>query len=697
MHDRYNTETRQSSWEMPEVYKTAIAQTGLPPKPPYVNAAVVYLALTSTRPQQYVTGGFPALTQGNDAGDRGADRPSGFGNEPNGVRAPTFQKSSDPEYNSYEEAEAAFMKLLKRVNVQPDWTWEQAMRATIKDAQFRAVKDPKDRRAAFDKYVADVRLQERERERERLAKLRADFAAMLRSHPEIRPHTRWRTARPILERETIFRSTDDDAERRQLFAEYVAQLQKAHAEREGAARRAALDELVAILRGLELEPYTRWADAHARIRAHERFAADAKFQTLTNSDVLTAFENHIKALERTFNDERQREKALRARREREARDAFADLLAELRAAGKLKAGTTWNDVFPTLEADPRYTNLLGQAGSGPLELFRDALEEAERALRASRNTVYDVLEDRRFEVTPRTTLAEFEAVMAADRRTAALPRDARELLFARLRDKVARRAHDDEHAAERARRRAADALRARLRRLEAPPLRPDDDWAAVRRRVEHTDEFRALPDEDLRRQAFDKVIRRLKDKDDDAPSRARPARGADRDRAPASTDGRRGTARRTPEKEPDAYEADRRKAVADRERQYRRGGPDALSPPPPRRRSTERADRRGEGGRLSAGFERERRDADRERGHRSRAGGGRDELDYGNGGGRRRTRDMSEGAESVGSRKRARKGERSRERERERERERKEREAAAKKAAEEAYESGSEEGEMVES
>ena len=95
------------------------------------------------------------------------------------------------------------MKLLKRSNVQPDWTWEQAMRHTIKDPQFRAVKDPKDRRAAFDKYVTDVRQQERDREKDRLAKLRADFAAMLRSHPEIKHYTRWTTARPILERETI--------------------------------------------------------------------------------------------------------------------------------------------------------------------------------------------------------------------------------------------------------------------------------------------------------------------------------------------------------------------------------------------------------------------------------------------------------------------------------------------------------------
>ena len=399
-----------------------------------------------------------------------------------------------------------------------------------------------------------------------------------------------------------------------------------------------MDELIPILRSLDLEPYTRWSDAHARIQAHDRFANDAKFQTLTKSDVLTAFENHIKALERTFNDERQHEKALKARREREARDAFIDLLGELRAAGKLKAGTAWNDVFATLEHDPRYTNLLGQSGSGPLDLFRDELEEAERALRSSRNTVYDVLEDRRYEVTPRTAWPDFQAVMAADRRTAALPRDALELLFARLRDKVARRAHEDEHAAERQRRRAVDALRSRIRKLDGPPVRADDDWAAVRRRVEAADEFRALPDEELRKQAFDKVVRRLKEKDDDAQreraaahssSRARDrngVRGADRDartRCPG----------RPPQRPPQPREGAGRV----------RGGPPqgrgrpraaipawrrrAVAPRSPRRRSTER-DRREprHEGRLSAGFDRERerdgrREPDRERPYRGRAAG----------------------------------------------------------------------------
>jgi pre-mRNA-processing factor 40 len=217
---------------------------------------------------------------------------------------------------------------------------------------------------------------------------------MLRSHPEIKHYTRWKTARPIIEGETIFRSTDDDNERRQLFEDYIIELKKMNMEREASTRRAAMDELVEIMNVLNLEPYTRWAEAQGIIQSNERFQGDEKFKTLTKSDMLTAFENHIKSLERTFNDARQQQKNQKSRRERQNRDRFIDLLNDLRKAGKIKAGAKWSQVYPLIQSDERYTNMLGQPGSTPLDLFWDVVEEEERALRGTRNDILDVLDVR---------------------------------------------------------------------------------------------------------------------------------------------------------------------------------------------------------------------------------------------------------------------------------------------------------------
>ena len=323
----------------------------------------------------------------------GEARQIAYGNDANGSRAQAFvPANTDPDYATFEEAETAFLKLLKRNNVSPDATWEQTMKSIIKDPQYRALKDPKDRKAAFEKYAIEVRLQDKEKAKERIEKLRTDFATMLRSHPEIKHYTRWKTARPIIKGETIFRSTDNDDERRQLFEDYIIELKKANVEREAITRKAAMEEMVDILKGLNLEPYTRWSEAQGIIQSNQRFQGDQKFKALSKSDMLTAFENHIKSLEKTFNDARQQQKNLKSRRERQNRDRFLGLLHELKRSNKIKAGTKWSQIYPMVVGDERYVAMLGQSGSTPLDLFWDLVEEEERALRSTRNDVLDVMD-----------------------------------------------------------------------------------------------------------------------------------------------------------------------------------------------------------------------------------------------------------------------------------------------------------------
>ncbi|KAL8704385.1 MAG: hypothetical protein Q9201_002454 [Fulgogasparrea decipioides] len=658
----YHSETKQTTWEMPEVYKSALAQSSQPPK------------LQMPAPQ-FVAGGTSSFSSQpqrdrDDYGERiGQDRQISYGQmDVNGTRGATFDTQNDPNYATFEEGEAAFINLLRRQKVQPDWTWEQTMRATIKDPQYRALKDPKDRKAAFEKYAVEVRLQEKDRAKERLAKLRADFGTMLRRHPEIKHYTRWKTARPIIEGETIFRSTNDDTERKQLFEEYIIELKKAHIEREAVNRKSAMDELVHILKGLDLEPYTRWAEAHNMVQADNKFQEDDKFQTLSKSDILTAFENHIKSLERTFNDERQREKNSKVRRERQNRDRFLDLLTELKAAGKIKAGTKWMNIHPEIKDDPRYTSMLGQPGSTPLDLFWDVVEEEERAIRLVRNDVYDVLEDKRYEITPKTTLQEFLSLMSTDRRTAHLPSDTLDLIFARLHEKVVRRSEDDKHASERHQRRAIDALRSKIKHLSSPPVTASTTWESLRPQIAHLEEFKTLENDGLRRQAFEKVIRRLREKEEDASERnsKRDRRGEQRNGHydPRSAAGRD---RATPEL--DIYEAERRKAMADRERQYNyKAGATGLSPPPAASHRPSDRDRHERVGSRGERRHRERyadldprddvRERERERLYATRATRGERELDYGDslrgGGRRRRGSDGSEGS----ARKRVRRDER---------------------------------------
>ncbi|KAL9086155.1 MAG: hypothetical protein Q9159_004335 [Coniocarpon cinnabarinum] len=581
----YHTATRETKWEMPEELKRAQAAPTTPATPVQSNGpSFVAGGAPNFQPPQRESHRLPDRPDRPDRSDRldrTFERARDYG-QTDGYRPGIVTGMDDMQFVSSEEAESNFAKLLKRVGVQPDWTWEQTMRATITDPQYRAIKDPKERRAAFEKYVIEVREQDKERAKERVERLREDFTSMLKNHPEIKHYTRWKSARPILEGEIVFRSSNDDTERKQLYEEYIAGLQKAHKEQEVANRKSALVELSSILRSLQLEPYSRWADARQAIEETEKFQNDDKFRSLTPSDVLTVFQDHVRDLERELHEKQQQRKNKKLRAERQHRDDFKALMRELRASGKLRAGTKWKDVHALIEKDPRYDALLGQSGSTPLDLFWDAVEDEEREYRAKRNEALDVLDDANVQITPQTTLDEVASVLKNDPRTASHDDADIELVYKRFHDKVVRREQEDKQNAERHTRHAIDRLRSVIKHLR-PPISPDDSWEDVKARVEKYPEYQDLEGDEQRKSAFDKVLKRLKEReaDDQAREREKAMRRAERDREDRYL-------RYAHHGEADAYEADRRKAQAARERQYRKAAGTGLSPP---RHRDERYDR----------------------------------------------------------------------------------------------------------
>src|SRR5690606_3795819 len=96
----------------------------------------------------------------------------------------------------------------------------------------------------------------------------------------------------------------------------------AEQERENAVRKEAIADLTQHFKSLNMEPYTRWTEAQAILEQDEYFQKEEKFRVLSKLDILNAFEGHIKLLERSFNDQKQKQKALKARKERKNREAF---------------------------------------------------------------------------------------------------------------------------------------------------------------------------------------------------------------------------------------------------------------------------------------------------------------------------------------------------------------------------------------
>lgn len=561
-------------------------------------------------------------------------------------------KADEPDFASAEQAKDAFFKLLRKYNIKYDTPWTDALRLVVKERDYRAIKDSRERKRVFEDYCIEQKEEERTKEKERREKLREEFRAMLKTHEDIKHYTRWRTARPIIEREAVFRNAGDDDERRQLFEEYILGLKKQHAEQEVATRRQALDRLSDLMRTTVLDADTKWAEAQNAVMNNESFANDDTLRSLHKVDVLQSFEQHIKQLERQLNDARQKDKKNKDRRDRQARDGFKALLQEKLATGQITAGSKWQDLVPQIQDDERFLNLVGTEGSGPLDMFWDVVEDEERKIRSKRNDALDILDDQRYEMTPETSLDEFSSVMHRDERSSKWSHQEMKLVHDRLMEKILKRAEEDKALAERNQKKAVDNLRSVIKHLE-PQVNIDDSFESIRPRLESYKEYQVLDDE-ARQIAFSKYIRRLQEKAEDAErDRARrdtrrdrslrPERERDYRRSYDYDDRRdRGSGRhRTRTPEIDAYEADRRKAQADRERSYRKAS-FGLTPPPRDRREGDRyvsrereppRERRSD--RYESMYERERREREmeRERNYASRADprdrGKNAMLDYG--------------------------------------------------------------------
>ncbi|KAH3918407.1 hypothetical protein HBH56_036200 [Parastagonospora nodorum] len=663
----YHKDTRETTWNIPADVQAIVdqKQAQQPQRPPPAGPSgwAAGPPAFDTRRDDYQM----ERREREPHQDRGRDRERDFGGERPNI---SFTTGNELQFSTPQDAEGAFMKVLKQMKVQPDWTWQQAVRAGIKDPNWRAIPEPEKREEAFRKYCEDMRAQEKQKEQERQAKLRSDFTAMLRSHPEIKHYTRWRTALPFIEDETIFRSAKDDSERRALLDEYIISLKKANEEQEAENRRSALDEVLGLLQSLDLEPFTRWHTAEEKLESSDDFKSE-KFKALSRMDVLTQFEKHVRQLQREHNDRVQADRVKKHRVERKNRDAFIGLLNELRDSGALKAGTKWKDIHEKIKDDGRYLAMLGQGGSSPLDLFWDALEEEEGKFRTLRRYALDVLEQQRFEVTTATPVDEFLKVMRIDPRTANIDEQSMHSIFNYVIAKVKKREEDDRRDEEHNERHTMDALRSIIKRLD-PPVSVTDTWEVVRPRVEKTDEYRALKSDTLRESVFDKYMRRLKDKESDRRDRSRRDdrdRERDRDRRERDREYRNGhsdshrhrTRTRSPEHDP--YAAERRRATQDRVARHRISDGTGLSPP---RRRERREDDRYEGRprRSPAGdhyvSERREREAERERSYVSRADPRESSvslLDYGDGAGRtasaRRRRESDESASKRDS-KRAR-------------------------------------------
>ncbi|TFY77162.1 hypothetical protein EWM64_g6845, partial [Hericium alpestre] len=534
----YNTQSKESKWDMPDELLLLLEKVEKDGKaaPAAAPGAPGMIAAPPAAQQNAL------VAQGHDgAGQHGADQngvPSALPLNSSSVLPPRPNLPDEPTiphngFATVEEGERAFTYLLRKAGVDPNWTWDQTMRAIITDPLYKALNTLGEKKAVYQKYIDALRAKEQEEREARLGKIRPAIRNMLKGNPNVFHYTTFATADKLFAQHPIWQQAKIEAERRMIFEEYVAELKQREVQEGRASRTRAVSKLVSVFKQLEVDVLTRWRTAHALILDSEEWNQDPELQKLPNLDILLAFEDYSRVREREFDEQMRRRQMEKTRRERKAREGFKALLRERVESGDLKARTKWKHVYPTFANDDRYLELLGKPGSNPIELFWDVVDELDQKLDAKISVVESAIRrhnaaipsdkdgdvkmngegPKPFNVTFETTEEEFLKVMKADTDPSMNDLSTQELkdIFITLREQATKQQADEKRRAERRQRHMQDDLRYAMKKV-TPAIEVNATYEEVPvPLIESLPEYKALDDEG-RRVAFAKYIRRQKER-----------------------------------------------------------------------------------------------------------------------------------------------------------------------------------------
>jgi len=417
------------------------------------------------------------------------------------------------EFATKEQAEAAFIDLLRKTGVKSNWTWEQTMRSIITQPLYRALKTLSERKSAFNTYIEQEAKREREEQLKTEMKVREDFLQMLSETSAIRVTTRYRKAATLLGNEPAWNSITSERYRQALYEDYIHDLARKEKEELRELRKQSMGRFAELLRSIpEITHRTTWRAAQELYTARPEYEDKERFRGMDKLDFLAVFEDHVKHLEQVESDQKARVAEAKRRSQRKHRDAYKTLLEELRASKLINAKTDWMEIYPHLKDDARYLSMLGQPGSTPLDLFWDLVDELGERFYKQKRIVYDILKSIRFEIAADTEYAEFQNILAGYPIVSERVDDENlKLIFEHLQEKELRRAKEEKRKREKKLRRKQDALKSALKRLK-PSIETTSTWDEYAATITQLPEYQDLKDENLAKEVFEKVVARIAEK-----------------------------------------------------------------------------------------------------------------------------------------------------------------------------------------
>uniref|UniRef100_A0A336LL88 CSON010522 protein n=1 Tax=Culicoides sonorensis TaxID=179676 RepID=A0A336LL88_CULSO len=332
------------------------------------------------------------------------------------------EKTPEPviEFKDKKEAIEAFKEFLKEKNVPSSSNWDQCLKIISKDSRYNAFKKLQEKKQAFNAYKTQKLKDEREEQRIRIKQAKENLEKFLMSTDKIDSTTKFYRCEEIFATLDVWKSVPEQ-DRRDIYDDCIFALQKREKEEQRIMKKRNMRVLGELLESMTSVTYqTTWAEAQVMLLENSQFKNDVHLLGMDKEDALIVFEEHIRTLEREEIEEKEREKKRQKRLHRKNRDQFLALLDTLHEEGKLTSMSLWVELYPIISADLRFSAMLGQAGSTPLDLFKFYVENLKARFHDEKKIIKEILREKGFIVQADTTFEDFATVVCEDKRSATL-------------------------------------------------------------------------------------------------------------------------------------------------------------------------------------------------------------------------------------------------------------------------------------
>ena len=300
-----------------------------------------------------------------------------------------------------------------------------------------------------------------------------------------------------------------ELERREVFEDAMVNLAKKEKEKAKTLRKRNTTRLTDILdRMTNIKYNTTWTNAKSSLLENPAFADDDELLAMDKEDALIVFEDHIRQLEKEEEVEKEKERKRQKRFQRKNRDAFIELLDELHESGKLTSMSLWVELYQAVCPDTRFSNMLGQPGSTPLDLFKFYVEDLKSRYTMEKKVIKEILKEKNYEVKPNTTFEDFATLVCDDNRSATLDAGNVKLTYNSLLEKAESKEKERMKEETRKLRKLETSFRTMLAKL---PIEPSTPWETARPQLEKQPEFEAITQEYERARIYKEYMKDLEE------------------------------------------------------------------------------------------------------------------------------------------------------------------------------------------